>query len=213
MSLEPEVLRAQLARLPYPEDALEALLAAMSSAPPGRGLRAAYAMPGQSVMAAQPEAIAARYAELVAPLPPHAPFTFMPLSELVLRLVMAASLLHPELELLAGTNEAMALHVAAMRHHGTLHAMLEAGQGIFEYLELVTGSAEHFYNFGARSHRHINARLMILHFEDYPVALSRYWVVGLNEGLLRIFGTDGTVRFVPLATEHAFELHVLLAPP
>jgi len=210
MPLDADALAAHVDRLERDPDALETLLDAMRSELDGQGLRATYASPLREMMASHGAEAADSYSELVDPLPSYPPFAFMPIPELVLRLAAAATILAPETELRAGTNDIMAEHVASMRRHGTLKAMLEAGgDRLFDYLDLVTESAEHFYNFGQRTSHRITPRHMVLRFEGYSPSLSRYWIPGLNRGLMNIFEREGELEWVDIDDER-FEIHVRL---
>lgn len=212
MTVDLTTLENVLVTTAYPASEREEVLAAMGTMLAGQGLRATYVHPLPDLVESEAGAEArARFDSAIQPLPTRAPFAFLPIPELVTHLGVAADALDYRDDLRAACNHVMARHIASMRQHSSLKLMLEAGgDGLFDYLDLVSSSAPHFYNFGTRTNHRMNRRHMVIEFDGYSPTLSVYWVIGLNEGLLSLFKRPGRVRFERGGHEMSFALHIEL---
>ena len=193
-----------------PQEQRSQLRAVVEAADPIAGLRATYVQPLHALMAAQDSIIAQAYAAARDRFPVVAPYSFVPLGQLVALLAFSATRLYPLEPLSEGTNNVFSDYVARMRHHpNTRQVIVASGGDLFRYLEVVTESSSLWYNFGERGISRLGPAHMQLRYADYNAQLATYWVPGLNSGLLRMFEQSGDVELEPIDARH-FNLHVHL---
>ena len=199
-----------LETLPFVKDDRVRLHNTLRAAPCQHGLRATYVEPLHRLMAERGGADLVAYEALRGRFAPVPPYSFVPLSQLVLLLARASSLLFPTLPLEAATNRAFEAYVSGMRHHpNTQQVIIASGGSFFRYLQVVSESSQLWYNFGARHIEQQSTTQMRLIYEDYDVGLARFWVPGLNRGLLGMFEERGTLLFEEKGP-HRFDLYIEL---
>jgi hypothetical protein len=211
--LSPTTLPRWVEALPLSPQDHAVLIDALSPAPCyHKGLRASYLTPLHGWMDTQPLSARTPYQALRDALPQHAPFTFVPIAEILLLLTRASTLIWPNLSLTDGCNLVAESYIASMANHSMLSAMMDTcNHDLFEYLDLVSGSWHLWYNFGSRANRRASPLHMSMRYADTFAAAGALWQPGLNRGLLHLFNRPGGVRFTA-DSDTSFTVEVTLLP-
>jgi len=187
-----------LEQLPIHEDDQAVLAESFARLDPEHGLRAMMAVQLERLVARAGEDAQREFDAFTARVPEVPRFSFMPLADVSLIHVRAATLLSPERRLAPACNGQTRTMVRGQREVTVMRGFIDAADGDpLRFLEIWTGESARnlIENFGTAELSSPGGQHAIIRFREHYPGIAQFYIRGVFEGLLDWFEVDGEVRF------------------